>query len=174
VIQRIEFVGLSPELEQRVQNRLTVREGDTLSRADWERLRAAVTEIDEHLAVIMQYDGNYVAQRLPVVLRMVLRSEGARTTAVVRVGGGASPVPIVRVEPEYSEEARRAKWQGTVLLQVTVDENGVPQDIKVIRPLGMGLDQNAVDAVQKWRFKPMLLNGKPVSVSANIEINFRL
>ena len=94
---------------------------------------------------------------------------------VFRIGGGVSaPVPIVKPEPEYSEEARRAKWQGAVLLQVTVDENGVPQDIKVVRPLGMGLDQKAIEAVQQWRFKPTLLNGKPVPVSANIEVNFRL
>ena len=92
-----------------------------------------------------------------------------------RIGGGVSaPVPIFRPEPEYSEEARKAKWQGGVLLSLVVDENGVPQDIKVIRPLGLGLDQKAIEAVQKWRFKPGLKDGKPVPVSANIEVNFRL
>ncbi len=61
-----------------------------------------------------------------------------------------------------------------MLLQVTIDENGVPQNIQVIRPLGMGLDQKAIEAVQKWRFKPSLLNGKPVAVSVTIEVNFHL
>jgi TonB family protein len=92
-----------------------------------------------------------------------------------KIGGGVSaPVPIFRPEPEYSEEARKAKWQGAVLLQLVVDENGVPQEIKVVRSLGLGLDQKAIEAVQKWRFKPGLKDGKAVPVSANIEVNFRL
>ena len=92
-----------------------------------------------------------------------------------KIGGGVSaPVPILRPEPEYSEEARQAKRQGAVLLQVAIDENGVPQEIKVVRSLGFGLDQKAIEAVQKWRFKPALKDGQPVPVSANIEINFRL
>jgi protein TonB len=92
-----------------------------------------------------------------------------------KIGGGVSaPVPVFRPEPEYSEEARKAKWQGAVLLQLVVDENGVPQEIKVVRSLGLGLDQKAIEAVQKWRFKPGLKDGKPVPVSANIEVNFRL
>jgi protein TonB len=92
-----------------------------------------------------------------------------------KIGGGVSaPVPVFRPEPEYSEEARKAKWQGAVLLEIVVDENGVPQGIKVIRSLGLGLDQKAIEAVQKWRFKPGLKDGKPVPVWANIEVNFRL
>ena len=92
-----------------------------------------------------------------------------------RIGGGVSaPVAIVKPEPEYSEEARKAKWQGAVLLQLVVDENGIPQDIKVVKSLGLGLDQKAIEAVQKWRFRPGLKDGKPVPVSANIEVNFRL
>jgi TonB family protein len=92
-----------------------------------------------------------------------------------KIGGGVSaPVPVFRPEPEYSEEARKAKWQGAVMLSLVVDENGVPQDIKVVRSLGLGLDQKAIEAVQKWRFKPGLKDGKAVPVTANIEVNFRL
>jgi len=92
-----------------------------------------------------------------------------------KIGGGVSaPVPVFRPEPEYSEEARKAKWQGAVLLSLIVDENGVPQEIKVVRSLGLGLDQKAIEAVQKWRFKPGLKDGKAVPVTANIEVNFRL
>ena len=92
-----------------------------------------------------------------------------------RIGGGVSaPVPLFKPDPEYSEEARKAKFQGSVILQIVVDENGNPKDIKVIRPLGLGLDEKAIEAVQKWRFRAGVLNGKPVPVRANVEVNFRL
>jgi protein TonB len=92
-----------------------------------------------------------------------------------RIGGGVSaPTVIYKVEPEYSEEARKAKFQGTVVLFVVVDEHGEPRDLKVIRPLGLGLDQKAIEAVQKWRFSPGKKDGKPVPVQATVEVNFRL
>ncbi len=92
-----------------------------------------------------------------------------------RIGGGVSPPTVLsKVEPEYSEEARKAKWQGTVILQVVVDEHGLPQQVHVTRSLGLGLDQKAVEAVAKWKFKPGMKDGKPVQVIATIEVNFRL
>lgn len=94
---------------------------------------------------------------------------------VYRIGGGVSaPSLLSKVEPEYSEEARKAKFQGTVVLAVVVDEKGNPRDVRVIRPLGLGLDQKAIEAVEKWRFRPGMKDGKPVAVSAQIEVNFRL
>ena len=92
-----------------------------------------------------------------------------------RIGGGvSSPLLLYKVEPEYSEEARKAKFQGTVVLYVVVDEKGNPRELKVVRPLGLGLDEKAIEAVQKWRFKPGVKDGKPVAVAATIEVNFRL
>jgi protein TonB len=92
-----------------------------------------------------------------------------------RIGGGVSaPSVLSKVEPEYSEEARKAKWQGTVVLQLVVDEHGLPKDPKVTRSLGLGLDQKAIEAVMKWRFKPGMKDGKAVPVFATIEVNFRL
>jgi periplasmic protein TonB len=92
-----------------------------------------------------------------------------------RIGGGVSPPTVIyKVEPEYSEEARKAKFQGTVVLFVVVDEHGNPRDLKVIRPLGLGLDQKAIEAVEKWKFSPGKKDGKPVPVQATIEVNFRL
>ncbi|HLK22632.1 MAG TPA: energy transducer TonB [Bryobacteraceae bacterium] len=92
-----------------------------------------------------------------------------------RIGGGVSPPSVIqKVEPEYSEEARKAKFQGTVVLFVVVDEKGNPRDLKVIRPLGLGLDQKAIEAVEKWKFRPGMKDGKPVAVQATIEVNFRL
>lgn len=102
-------------------------------------------------------------------------SGGGVGGGVYRIGGGVSaPKLIFKVEPEYSEEARKAKFQGTVVLYVVVDEKGNPKDLKVVRPLGLGLDQKAIEAVSKWRFNPGLKDGKPVPVAAQIEVNFRL
>jgi protein TonB len=92
-----------------------------------------------------------------------------------RIGGGISaPSVLSKVEPEYSEEARKAKWQGSVVLSVIVDELGRPRNVRVLRSLGLGLDQKAVEAVLQWRFRPGLKDGKPVPVMATIEVNFRL
>jgi TonB family protein len=92
-----------------------------------------------------------------------------------RIGGGVSaPILLTKKEPEYSEEARKAKFQGTVVLYVEVDEKGVPINIRVQRPVGLGLDEKAMEAVKQWRFKPGLKDGRPVTVAATIEVNFRL
>ncbi|WP_321474497.1 energy transducer TonB [uncultured Paludibaculum sp.] len=89
-------------------------------------------------------------------------------------GGVTAPVPIFRVEPEYSEEARKAKFQGAVRLAIIVDEAGHIAAVKVIGPLGMGLDEKAVEAVHKWRFKPGTKNGRPVPVEAQVLVSFHL
>jgi protein TonB len=94
---------------------------------------------------------------------------------VFRVGGGVTaPGLLFKVEPEYSEEARKAKYQGTVLLYIEVDPSGKATNIKVARSLGLGLDEKAIEAVKKWKFKPGYKDGKPVTVAATIEVNFRL
>jgi TonB family protein len=102
-------------------------------------------------------------------------SGGGIGGGVYRIGGDVSaPQIITKVEPEYSEEARKAKYQGVVMLSIVVDANGIPRDIKVVRPLGLGLDEKAIEAVQRWRFRPAMKGGKPVAVTANVEVNFRL
>jgi protein TonB len=102
-------------------------------------------------------------------------SGGGFGGGVYKIGGGVSqPSLLSKVEPEYSEEARKAKWQGTVVLSLIVDEKGHPQGIKVSKSLGLGLDQKAIEAVEKWRFKPGMKDGKAVAVYATIEVNFRL
>ena len=91
------------------------------------------------------------------------------------IGGEVSaPTLISKSEPEYSEEARKAKYSGTVLLTIVVDVNGLPRDIKVVRPLGLGLDEKAIEAVMKWRFRPGMKGGHPVPVQAQVEVAFRL
>lgn len=102
-------------------------------------------------------------------------SGGGQGGGVYQIGGEVSqPVPIYKIEPEYSEEARKAKYSGTVLLSVVIDANGNTRDIHVVRPLGLGLDEKAIEAVAKWRFRPAYKGGKPVAVQAQVEVNFRL
>jgi periplasmic protein TonB len=102
-------------------------------------------------------------------------SGGGFGGGVYSIGGGvSSPSIIHKVEPEYSEEARKAKWQGTVQLSVVVDEFGHPRDIKVSQSLGLGLDQKAMEAVAKWLFKPATKDGKPVAVYATVQVTFHL
>jgi protein TonB len=92
-----------------------------------------------------------------------------------RIGGGVSaPVLIYSVEPEFSEEARKAKVAGNVLVNLWVDTNGNPSHVHVIRGVGMGLDEKAAEAVRQYRFKPAMENGHPVLVELNVEVNFQI
>ena len=94
---------------------------------------------------------------------------------VFRVGGGISaPRPISSPDPEYTEEARRAKFQGICVLGLIVDADGQPRDIRISRSVGLGLDQKAIDAVRRWRFEPARKDGRPVAVQISVEVSFRL
>jgi TonB family protein len=102
-------------------------------------------------------------------------SGGGTGGGVYHVGGGVSaPIPIYEPEPEYSDEARRTKYNGITIVSLIVDAQGLPQHVHVIRALGMGLDQKAVEAVRRYRFKPAEYQGKPVPVEVNIEVNFQI
>ena len=93
------------------------------------------------------------------------------------VGDGVSaPVLTNKVEAEFSDEARRAKYEGTVVISLIVDANGNPQQVRVVRTLGMGLDEKAVEAVKQYRFKPAMdmKTHKPVPVPISVEVRFRL
>jgi len=91
------------------------------------------------------------------------------------VGGGvSSPEVIYKVEPEFSEEARKAKFMGVVTVTLIVNTQGLPQDVHVIRGVGMGLDDKAVEAVRQYKFKPAMENGHPVPVRVNVEVNFQI
>ena len=94
---------------------------------------------------------------------------------IYRVGNGVTPpVPVYSPEPQYTEEARRARVQGEVTLSLIIDRGGHSQDIVVAKPLGLGLDQEAVENVKQWRFTPGMKDGRPVAVQAAISVNFRL
>jgi len=92
-----------------------------------------------------------------------------------RVGGGVTaPRLIYAPDPEFSEEARQAKHQGVVVLWAIVASDGRIRDIRILRSLGMGLDEKAMDAIRQWRFEPGYKGGVPVAVQINVEVTFRL
>ncbi|MGA2046853.1 MAG: energy transducer TonB [Terracidiphilus sp.] len=101
---------------------------------------------------------------------------GGAGGGLYHVGGGVSaPVPLNSVEAEFSDEARRAKYQGVCLISLIVDAQGNPQNPRVVRALGMGLDEKALEAVKKYKFKPAMKEGRtPVPVMITVEVNFRL
>jgi TonB family protein len=102
-------------------------------------------------------------------------SGGGIGGGVFRVGRGISaPRPIYDPEPEFSEEARKAKYQGVCTLEVVVDAQGRPTNIRVVGALGMGLDEKAIEAVKNWRFEPAMKDGHPVAVAVNLEVDFHL
>ena len=89
-------------------------------------------------------------------------------------GGVSNPVLVYAPDPEFSDEARRAKYQGVCVVGLIVDAQGNPQRVHVVQPLGMGLDEKALEAVRQYKFKPAVYQGHPVPVEINIEVNFRI
>ena len=89
-------------------------------------------------------------------------------------GSLTDPVLLWKAEPEYSDEARKAKLQGSVIMRVEIDARGQVQNIAVSQGLGLGLDDRAIEAVRKWKFRAGTRNGKPVPTNALIQVTFRL
>jgi TonB family protein len=122
-----------------------------------------------------------VGMRLPAAVVLACASALSQQTqtplpeGVYRTGNGVTQPSVIRkTDPEYAEEARIAQMSGTVMLSVIVGEDGNVRDIHVERPVGLGLDDKAIEAVRAWQFKPGLKDGMPVPVAVHVEINFRL
>ncbi len=184
-LRAIEFNGITPEAEQQIRSLLPVKEGDTISQDDRAKVQAAVRGFDSHLkASFLTFIVGGPADltlrigpvSAPAQTMTVTGPAGTVTTAgVYRPGGGVTnPIPTYHPEPQYTEEARQAKWQGSVMVSVIIDATGTPTNIKVIRPLGLGLDEKAIEAVSQWKFQPGTKDGVPVPVQAQIEVTFRL
>ena len=102
-------------------------------------------------------------------------SGGNTGGGVMHIGGSVRPPSVLySVEPEFSEEARKAKFSGNVQVYLWVDEEGRPSHVRVVRGVGMGLDEKAMEAVRQYKFKPALQNGKPVKVDLYIDVNFQI
>lgn len=94
---------------------------------------------------------------------------------VFHVGNGVTaPIPIYQPDPDYSDEARKAKYQGTVVLNVIVGADGRVHNAQVARSLGMGLDEKAIERVMIWKFKPATKDSRPVAVEVSVEVTFNL
>ena len=105
------------------------------------------------------------------------KGHGTDTSADVPLvvsGAVIRPVVIERIEPQYTEVARRVRLEGTVIVQAIIDEAGRVTDVKILKGLPMGLDQAAVDAVSRWRFQPATLHGRPVKVYYSLTVVFRV
>jgi len=97
------------------------------------------------------------------------------TSSVYRLSDGVTlPQLIHKVEPEFTDEARKARHQGVVRMRLVVGSDGLVQRAELTNRLGLGLDERAIEAVRQWRFRPGTRNGRPVNVEAEVEVTFRL
>jgi TonB family protein len=112
---------------------------------------------------------------MPALLPLLLLCFVLPQQGPYRVGNGVAPPSLAsKVEPQFTELAREAAFQGTVLLSTVVDVEGHPTALRVEKPVGLGLDEEAIRAVEQWQFKPGMKDGQPVPVYAQIEVTFRL
>ena len=110
----------------------------------------------------------------PLTIAIATRLKHPTPAATIyRIGGAVKPPRILsKVDPQYSEEARKNKLQGTISMSIVVDATGAPTQIAILYPLGMGLDQAAINAVSQWKFSPGTKNGTPVPVFTQVEMTF--
>jgi len=102
-------------------------------------------------------------------------SGGGYGGGLMSVGGGVSaPQVLHSIEPEFTDEARRANFQGSVSIKLIVDSQGNPQDVRLASHLGMGLDERAIEAVRHYKFSPAMYQGHPVSVQILMDVEFHL
>jgi TonB family protein len=148
---------------QTVLNRVFFLEGDAAEHAKPEFRRA---------------DDNIPDDQILRVSKQAFRRPGDNAPEAAADGDKEGivfpPRPTYTPEPEFSEQARHAKYQGTVVLNIVIDKAGKISRIRLERPLGMGLDENAMEGVKRWRFNPATRNGEPVAVAMHIEVSFNL
>jgi TonB family protein len=176
-------LGRAQAFYQHGQYKAAIAECDGAIRLDPSNKRAV--QLRTQIQQTMQVLGNKSQAEARAPGRR--RDEGAKTAAapapgstgdagtVYRVGNGVSaPSILYKEEPEYTEQARNAKLNGMVLLNLEIDPSGRARNVRVLRGLGLGLDENAVAAIGKWRFRPGYKDGRPVTTSVQIAVRFRL
>jgi len=138
------------------------------------RLRAVLDKSTPRATVTPRYRAALLI--LAALLIPAISGLKAQDSQIHKMGepGLTAPQVLFKVEPKYTEEAREAKIQGTVLLSLVVNSDGTPSEVTVVRGLDSGLDVNALAALTQWRFKPGTKDGQPVAVAAQVEVNFQL
>jgi TonB family protein len=192
-IKSIEFSGISPEAEEDLRSRLQIHEGDTVTPADMQRISREVQEYDSHLrasftmqaasadhetalriAVLPQANGSGPLPAPPVPPRPNVQLVPTPGVAMIRVGGNVQSAKLVdKTTPPYPPDAKAARIQGTVILNVRIAQDGTVAEAELVsgHPL---LAPAALDAVKQWVYAPTLLNGNPVEVLTQVNVNFTL
>src|SRR6185312_221914 len=157
-IRHITINGLPDEIRDSLRSTLPVHEGDDWSPAALSAVNKTARKFDSHLQSSVQRDaqGQFdIVVDLPARMEVVPTPQNPDESDVMHVGRDVSaPTLISKVEPEYSEQARAAKYGGSVLLGIVVGTDGRATDFRVLKGIGMGLDEKAIEAVEKWRFGP--------------------
>jgi TonB family protein len=163
-LSHIVVTGLSDSATADLLASLPVHEGDAWAPQSFDRERAAVTQFDPHLTTAMSADRD---GQISVMISFP-------PSNVFSVGNGVAPPRLItKVDPQLSEQARAAKYSGSVTLSIVVGTDGKATNIQVVKPLGMGLDEQSIAAVRQWVFQPGTNQGVPVNVKATVEVNFR-
>lgn len=87
---------------------------------------------------------------------------------------GVHPTPIYQPFPDYTDRGRSKKINGSVAIMLVVNKDGLPEDVRIRRPLGYGLDEKALSSMRTWRFKPAEMDGEPVAMPISVEVSFHL
>jgi len=166
-LKSINVLGLSDPMKSELLSRLPVREGDTLSQDSMSRVTQAVMQFDEHLKITSNFNGGDATLTIatPDVPTIPDR---------IRIGGNVQQAKLIsQPHPIYPPDAKAARIQGTVQLQATIGKDGTVQNLEVIsgHPL---LVPAALEAVKQWVYQTTLLNGNPVEVLTQIDVNFTL
>jgi TonB family protein len=120
-------------------------------------------------------EGKAMQERATALLKTLHPQTAGNSSNALRAGGDVKPPSLsYKVDPEYSQEARFAKYSGKVVLFVEIAPDGIAGNIQIVNGIGLGLDEKAIEAIGKWRFRPGTKEGVPVTVQAHIEVNFRL
>jgi len=170
--ERTEEIWTSPGLWLTLRRTIhDPRDGDTV-------FELTHINLDEPDADLFRPPAGYRVVSAPAVFDLefgTTPSEAPDGERVYKIGNGVSPPAVIsRGEPRYTDEARAKGISGSVVVECVVGVDGIPRDIRVIQSLDPGLDQNAIEAISQWRFRPRQLNGKPVAVRATIQTSFRL
>jgi TonB family protein len=177
-LKRIQAAGISPTLRDAVTGHLPIQVGDLIEPDTLERTRLAVREVDEHFdvrysAVTTNTGEKEYSLVIFATAPMVgqVSSDGPQR---IRVGGNVqAAMAISAPKPLYPPDAKQARIQGTVRMNVVIGKDGTVKDLQVVSGHPLLVD-TAADAVRQWVYKPTLLNGNPVEVATVVDVNFTL